>query len=106
MSKPREIWWSYAKAMIRQYPELQAAGAAQQLSATKQKEYEAVKKAVSITQNKRNGNTRMAVVDFVLWQKKGTLYMAAVKLFLSERTAERYHHEFIHLVAECYGLAE
>ena len=106
MSKLREIWWGYAKNMIRQYPRLQAAEAEQQLTATKQREIEAVKKAVEITQAKETGKIRMAVVDFVLWKKMGTTYMAAVKLFLSKRTAERYHHEFIHLVAECYGLTK
>lgn len=103
---PRYIWWGYAKAMIRQYPKLQAAGDAQQLPATQQKEYEAVKKALEITQKKSNGENRIAVIDYVLWQKKCCIDQAAALLYVSETTARRYHGEFVRLVGECYGLTE
>ena len=107
MSKSREIWWSYAKAMIRQYPELDhAVGAQPQLSATKQKEYDAVMKAVEITNQMPNGKTRMAIIELVLWKQACTVEQAAARLYVSEPTAKRYHGAFIRLVGNCYGLTD
>ena len=107
MSKPRYIWWSYAKAMIRQYPKLnQNAADKQQLQPVKQKEYDAVKKAVEITNRKANAANRMEIVKLVLWHEGCTLEQAAARLYLSESTANRYHHDFVCLVGQCYGLTE
>lgn len=107
MSKPREIWWSYAKAMIRQYPRIsQAAGAPCQLSATKQKELDAVNQAIEITAQKINGKDRLAVIDYLFYQQGFTLDQAATRLYISEGTARRYHRDFVRLVGECYGLTK
>lgn len=107
MSKPREYWWSYAKAMIRVYPELKRKAEAQEpLSNTKQRELAAVTQAIERTRQMQTGDIRLSVVDMVLWQKGYTVDSAAVKHHCSKATAERYHGEFIHLVGECYGLKD
>lgn len=107
MSKPREIWWSYAKAMIRQYPKInQNTANKQQLQPVKQKEYDAVKKAIEITNRKTNGANRMELVRLVLWCDGCTVDQAAARLYLSESTARRYHRDFVRLVGQCYGLTE
>lgn len=107
MSNSREIWWSYAKSMIRQYPKIsQAAVNNQQLPPIKQKEYDAVKKAIEITHQMSSGKTRMAIIDLVLWKQVCTVDQAAAHLYLSEPTARRYHGTFIRLVGKCYGLTD
>ena len=107
MSKPREIWWSYVKTMIRQYPKMAAeSNALSKLPVVKQKEFLAVKEAISITKEKENAENRMAIINLVIWHSGCTLDQAAARLYLSESTAYRYHRDFIQLVGECYGLAE
>lgn len=106
MSKPREIWWSYAKAMIRQYPRLESVANTHSVGPVKQKEIDAVKKAIEITSGKVNAQNRMALVKLVLWDKGCTLEQAAARLYLSETTAFRYHRDFVRLVGACYGLTE
>lgn len=107
MSKPREIWWSYAKAMIRQYAKInQNAANKQPLRPVKQKEYDAVQKAIEITSRKANAANRMDIVKLVLWHEGCTLEQAAARLYLSESTAYRYHRDFVRLVGQCYGLTE
>ncbi len=131
MSKPRYIWWSYAKEMIRQYPELKkeyealhqqnitasmtgipgGGGASRTtehvalrlLSPTKQKEFDAVGDAIQFTQNMKNGKDRLKVISLVLWQNGDTIEGAAQKIHCSKETAWRYHRDFIRLVGKCYG---
>lgn len=107
VSKPREIWWSYAKAMIRQYPHITAsAGAYKRLSEVKQKEVLAVKEALLITRTLPNAATRVEIIKLVLWQSGCTLDQAAARLYISESTAYRYHRDFVLLVGKCYGLTK
>lgn len=106
MSRPKRIWWSYAKAMIRQYPEIKKRGSLEQLSRVKRKEFEAVKNAIDLTQKRQNAENRMQVISLVLWRSGFTLAQAAARLYISESTAFRYHRDFVMLVAECYGLVE
>lgn len=132
MSKPRNKWWPYIKAVIRDYPRLkrdydalhepsvaakcsgmpsgggQSRGteniAIKELPYTQQKEYEAVRRAVAATKILSTGKERIKLIDLVFWKKSHTLSGAAYKLNLSETTAQRYHSDFIYLVAEKYGL--
>ena len=106
MSRPKRIWWSYAKAMIRQYPEIEKGGAIDHLSQTKRKEFEAVKKAIELTNKRRSPENRMQVIRLVFWQSGFTLAQAAARLYISEATAFRYHRDFVMLVGQCYGLVE
>lgn len=134
MSKPRYRWWGYIKAVIRSYPALKkeyedlheqsvtakysgmpGAGnvsrgteniAIRELPSTKQREYEAVKRAIESVCLLRSGKDRLALVDMVFWKKSHTLSGAAYKLSISDTTAQRYHGEFIRLVARIYGLMD
>lgn len=134
MSKPRYIWWSYAKAMIRQYPVLMKeyndlhrhntaaiitgvpggnsmhrtteTVALRQLPPARQREYDAVEKAIVLTKRRQNGAAVLALIDLVLWKQTHNLAGAAQLLYISESTANRYHSEFIRLVGFCYGLED
>ena len=134
MSKPRYKWWGYVKSIIRQYPALKqeyealheqsvtasmtgmpGAGdvsrdtediAIRELPYTKQREYEAVKRAVASVKRSQTANDRLALVDMVFWKRSHTLSGAAYKLNLSYTTAQRYHGEFVISVARYYGLMD
>ena len=134
MSKPRYGWWSYAKHMVRQYPKLKQEyellhnqhitaemtgmpgtktvsrsterTALRQLPPARQREYDAVQKAIEKTKLLRTGGDRLAVVDMVLWKRTHNVDGAALKLYISEATATRYHSDFIRLVGFCYGLED
>lgn len=134
MSKPKYDWWAYVKGMIRRYPALKeeyadlhrqkvtpsyggmpgGGGASRavedislrELPATRQREYEAVKRAVEATERMTAGRDRMKVVDSVFWKRSHTLEGAALTIPCSYRTARRYHSEFIMLVATMYGLLD
>lgn len=134
MSKPRDKWWGYIKAVIRSYPGLKreyedlheqsitanisgmpgggcvSRGtediAVRELPYTKQREYEAVKRSVDTTRLMQTGKDRLALVDMVFWKRSHTLSGAAHKLNLSDTTAQRYHGEFIRMVAKHYGLMD
>lgn len=135
MSKPRYIWWSYVKGMIRQYPALRdeledlrsqsitakydamphgSGGDSRQAEALalralpprQQKEYESVCTALDIISARNNGAIHIRLIKLVYWDRTHTLAGAARKLHISEITARRWHSEIIYLVAEKYGLYE
>lgn len=134
MSKPRFDWWPYAKGIIRRYPQLKAeysdlhttsltasyssephgSGAnrtteniaVRELPTTKQREYEAVRQAIAMTERYKDGLSRLKVIDLVLWRQSHTIAGAALYIPTSERTATQWHGEFIRLVASCYGLMD
>lgn len=132
MSKPRYIWWSYAKAMIRQYPHLKkeyediheqkitasisgmpgGGGASRatenitlrQLPGIKQREFDAVDLAVRYTKNMPNGKDRLKIISLVYWKECITIDGAAQRIPCSKETAWRYHRDFVRLVGKSYGL--
>lgn len=135
MSKPRFHWWAYAKAIVRMYPQLKRdyealhtqritgdpervpggkggvsrsveITALRQLPPARQREYDAVTKAIELTKRRQNGADRLALIDLVFWKQNHNLEGAALKLYLSDTTAKRYHTEFIRLVGFCYGLED
>lgn len=134
MSKPRYKWWGYVKSIIRQYPALKqeyeslheqsvtanvtgmpGSGstsrgteeiAIRELPYTKQREYEAVRRAVESTRRATSARDRLKVIDFVFWKRSHTLEGAAFAIPCSYMTARRYHAEFIMLVASYYGLLD
>ena len=115
MSKPRYDWWGYAKAIIRRYPTLRAelqerqrpameidysgmphgGGAVRsteliairELPTQKQREYEAVRKAIEATERVPGGRDRIKVIDLVFWRRSHTLEGAALTIPCSYRTA-------------------
>lgn len=134
MSTPRYDWWGYVKGMIGRYPSLLAerdalrqqsitsnltgmprSGGAQraaeqaatrELPPVKQRELDAVERAVVATKRKANGWDVLRLIDLVFWQRRFNLTDAAWKTGLSYRTAARYHRDFIRLVARYYGLLD
>ena len=80
--------------------------ATRQLSPVKQKEFDAVEKAITKTKRQNNGKERLTVIELVLWKEATTIEGAAQKLYCSKETAWRYHRDFIRLVGCCYGLVD
>ena len=101
MSKPRDLWWSYARAMIRAYPDR-----------TTSEEREAVQTAIEKTESKVDGRDRMKVINFMYFQKgtkpdRRDLEYAALKVPCQYETAKRWHREFVNEVGRnfrCNGL--
>lgn len=134
MSKPRYKWWGYIKNVIRAYPGLKreyddlheqsvtanmsgmpgggsvSRGveniAVRELPRTSQREYEAVRQAISVTEHMNASRDRLKIIDLVYWKKTHTLEGAALMIPCSYRTARRYHEAFIELVAQKYGLMD
>ena len=104
MSKPRYPWWSYAKAMVKMYPQL--SNGVSQLPLARQREYEAVRQAIAATERMTAGRDRLRVIDLVFWKQSHDLEGAALTIPCSYRTARRYHSDFIRLVGFCYGLED
>lgn len=134
MSRPRYDWWPYVKGIIRRYPALReeyrvlhsasmvadysgmprGAGEARalesralrELPSTRQREYEAVRRAIEATERYRNGADRLKVIRLVLWDASHTLEGAALLIPCHKDTAKQWHGEFIRLVASNYGLMD
>ena len=134
MSRPKYDWWPYVKGMIRRYPALrlelqQLQGQSitpnysgvsvksgtsrsteltviRELPTTKQREYEAVRRAIEVTERMTASRDRLRVIDLVFWKQSHTLEGAALTIPCSSRTARRYHSDFIKLVAAMYGLLD
>ena len=102
MSRPRYYWWGYIKAVIRQYPELKD----KEVSGVKLREKEAVRAAIERTEALANGSERIEFISMVFWKQTHTLAGAAMAIPCSERTARRWHTDFIKTVARNYGLLD
>lgn len=96
MSNPRFGWWGYAKHMIRRYPDR-----------VNENEKAAVAAAIEETERMATGSDRLKVAKMVLMDGSHTLAGAALQIPCSERTAQRYHGDFIRAVGKhfrCDGL--
>lgn len=102
MSKPRYSWWGYIKAIIRQYPAIMDV----EVSGAAQREKEAVRAAIEATMGLEDGAERMQVIDMVFWRRTHTLEGAAMRVHVSDRTARRWHSEFILLVGKLRGMVD
>lgn len=80
--------------------------AIRELPNTSQREYEAVKQAIAVTERMNASRDRLKIINLVFWKKTHTLEGAALTIPCSYRTAQRYHESFIELVAEKYGLMD
>lgn len=130
MSKPRYNWWSFALAIIRDYPlrykqlkELRqqnmvaettgmpkggSAGrsaenvAMRQLPPQEQREFDAVHKALQRTEAMKAGKVRQQIVKLTLWQGYN-IDTAAMIVHEAPATTRRYRWQFIMLVGHMYG---
>lgn len=134
MSKPRYPWWGYIRNVIRAYPArkreyeqlheqsvtanmtgMPGGGdvsrgtediAIRELPYTRQREYEAVKRAIDATWRLYNGRERLKIIELVYWKKSHTLDGAALAVGYGYDRARQLHGEFVRLVAENYGLMD
>ena len=63
-------------------------------------EVAAVEAAIEETKQLIDGAERLRLIDLVLWKRTHTLQGAAMVVYVSERTAQEWHRQFIYLVAE------
>lgn len=131
MSSPRYGWWSYAKNMIRRYPELcdqerelhvqslavnysgmpggglpgdpTARAALRELTGNQRRELNAVRAAIDETRRRPNGKERLQLIHMIFWKQCCNLPGAALRMNVSYSTAQKWHTEFIRLVGEKYG---
>ena len=84
--------------------------ATRELTQTEQRSLDAVEAAIRATQRRRDGKERMRLIGLVYWPRQPNqglrLYEAGEKVNISERTAWRWHRDFILLVALHRGLLE
>lgn len=69
-------------------------------------ENDAVCKAVIETAPLQDGEERLKFIRLVFWDKTHTLEGAAMAVNCSDRTARRWHTDFIKRVARNYGLLD
>lgn len=96
MSQPHYGWWSYAKHMARRWPD-----------GLNENEYAAVAAALAETERLKWGAERLKLIQMVLLEGSHTLEWAARAIPCSERTAQRWHADFLHAVGKhfkCEGL--
>lgn len=132
MSKPRDPWWPYVKNVLRAYPAMkreledlrrasvtvrynQAGGgggpgrtteqtALRELPPARQREYDAVRKAITRTGHMQDGKLRNDIIRLVYFRKRYTLSGAAYACHVSYATAKNWHQHFLRLVASELGL--
>lgn len=100
---PRKRWWGYAKAMARAYP----GRVGKELDGTALAEFKAVEAAIEATRRRKDGEARMQLVEMVLFRQSYKVPGAAMQIPCSERTALRWHGDFIREIAahfSCDGL--
>lgn len=93
-------WWGYMKYIVRSY----GASPGEAITELERREREAVRRAVDETFRAGSGRLRIELIEMVYWRKSHQLQGAAMKLGISERTALRWHGDFIKTVAaEFFG---
>jgi hypothetical protein len=73
--------------------------AIKELPKPNQLEYDAVRRAVAVTERMRTGKDRLRLIDLVFWKQSHTLDGAAYAVGISYDTAVGYHRDFIMIVA-------
>ena len=134
VSKPRYGWWSFAKHLVRTYPELKQEydalhapritadttripgggsvskptenTALRSLPAARQADYDAVTKAIEMTSRLKTGPERLKLIDMVFWKQSHTLDGASYALGYSYENGQRYHQDFLRLVGLYRGLED
>lgn len=92
-------WWGYMKFIVRKYGSVR-----EPKTELERREVEAVRRAVDETFRSRDGKNRVELIELCYWRRSHSLAGAAQKLNVSERTALRWHGEFIKAVAaEFFG---
>ena len=95
-------WWGHVKGMIRRYPGRQG----RELHGVALAEQEAVQSAIDDTECMTDGGKRLELINMVFWENQYKLPGAALQIPCSERTALRWHSDFVKLVAKKRGLMD
>lgn len=132
MSKPKDDWWRSAVWAVRNHParkeeydELHRQSLVADLSGMpsghevsrsaenialrtmapmKQREYDAVVRAIEVTKLMPNGDARLELIRRMYWQgKKLNMNAVIYQLGIAEATGKRWHGVFIRLVGEFLG---
>lgn len=84
--------------------------ATRELTQTEQRSLDAVEAAIRATRRREDGCARLELIRLVYWPKdyrqQLTLREASVRIPVSERTAKRWHRDFILSVAKFRGLQD
>lgn len=84
--------------------------ATRELTQTEQRSLDAVEAAIRATLRRKDGREKLELIRLVYWPKDYrqalTLREAGDKLYISERTAKRWHRDFILTVARYRGLLD
>ena len=84
--------------------------ATRELTRTEQQSLDAVEAAIRATRWRKDGEERLRLIGLVYWpndyRQALTLREAGDKLYISERTAKRWHRDFILTVARYRGLLD
>lgn len=104
MSRPRYIWWGYAKAVVREYPRVSKSAEMQPIC--KRREMAAVEAAIDSTKRTDGGELKIRLIRMVYWSKAYTLDGAALKLGIHPQTAKNWNGDFIRLVGRNLGLLD
>ena len=95
-------WWPYVQSMVRNYP---ARMECADLGKIEQREAQAVSEAIRQTAQREDGEERLRLIRKLYWsRRRQTISGAALDLYISRATANRWHSDFIYLVAEAFGL--
>lgn len=132
MSKPKDDWFKNAVWTVRNYPArkqeyeeltspkvtasisgMPGGGgvsrtvenlALREMAPMKQKEYEAVTKAIEVTRLLPNGDLKVKLISLMYWQgKKLDIQGVVPRIPVAEATGVRWHGAFIRLVGEFMG---
>lgn len=90
-NKWRDPMWAAYKEIIRRY----GSRTGEQVYGLGDQQKRAVQAAIEATEALPNGADRLRLIDLVFWTRTHTLDGAALKLYVSKRTARRWHTEFI-----------
>ena len=93
-------WWGYMKFLVRKYGSLKDKAT----EGLEHREMEAVRRACERTLRLPDGRNRLDLIELVFWKRSHNLQGAAMKVSVSDRTALRWHGDFIKAVArEFFG---
>jgi hypothetical protein len=100
MSKLRYHWWGYAKGIVT----ICGNPDCPKRELLTEAEISAYNAAVAKTLAMKEGEDRMKLIRMVMIARTHTIAGAALRLYISERTARQWHGDFIRLVGEGLGL--
>jgi len=127
MRRSRSKWWAGVRAVVREYPELRAeldtlhspvmiarygksvggsngtsrvteCVALREMPAGKQRELDAVERAIEEARRESNGEQRVRIIELVYWKQTHTLIGAAKAVGYSYDQAQQFHADFLHCV--------